>query len=52
MIPYSIAVLIIASVVPLVIDCSKILSLDVGEANEANIKKTLTDVGDKSWASV
>ena len=44
MMPNRIAGLIIASVVPLVIDCAKILSLDVGEANEANIKKTLIEV--------
>lgn len=50
--PNSIAVLIIASVVPLVIDCSKILSLNVGETNEANIKKTLTDVGVDAFSLV
>lgn len=39
-----IAILIAASVIPLVIDCGKVLCLDVGE-KEADVRQALQDVG-------
>ena len=43
-----IALLIVASVVPLVIDSGKILCLDVGEGKEKEIRDALAEVGHRN----
>jgi zinc transporter 5/7 len=43
-----IAVLIVASVVPLVIDTGRVLSLDLGDNNESKVEMALKEVCDPS----